>query len=118
VIRTSALICWPWTRRTGKTIGNGAAEFRRGFASRSFGVTAERKNSSCPAAWLKSYNLKDGKELWTVAGTSRVREPPRRRRFVVSASWNYGADQATDLPCRRSTICCEIRQKQDGNSPR
>jgi outer membrane protein assembly factor BamB len=84
-------------KRTGKTVWKTERpEFRRGFATPFVWRHGGTEELVVPGSlWLKSYNLKDGKELWTVAGTSRVAcsSPTAGDGLLFSASWNYGADQ-------------------------
>ncbi|MBI3849175.1 MAG: PQQ-binding-like beta-propeller repeat protein [Verrucomicrobia bacterium] len=83
-------------KRTGKTIWmTERPEFRRGFATPFVWRHGETEELVLPGSlWLKSYDLKNGKELWTVAGTSRVAcsSPTAGDDLLFSASWNIGAD--------------------------
>jgi outer membrane protein assembly factor BamB len=84
-------------KRTGKTVWRAdRSEFRRGFATpfvwRHDGVEELVVPGSL---WLKSYDLKDGAERWTVSGTSRVpcSSPTSGENLLFSASWNIGGDE-------------------------
>ncbi len=84
-------------KHTGKTVWkNARPEFRRGFATPLVWRHNGAEELVVPGSlWLKSYNLKNGRELWAVAGTSRVAcsSPTAGDDLLFSASWNYGADQ-------------------------
>jgi outer membrane protein assembly factor BamB len=84
-------------KHTGKTVWRTERpEFRRGFATPFVWRHGGTEELVVPGSlWLKSYDLKDGKELWTVVGTSRVAcsSPTAGADLLFSASWNYGADQ-------------------------
>jgi len=83
-------------KHTGKTVWKTERpEFRRGFATPfvwRHGGTAELVMPG--SLWLKSYDLTNGKELWTVSGTARVAcsSPTAGDDLLFSASWNFGAD--------------------------
>jgi len=49
--------------------------------------------------WLKSYNLNDGSERWTVSGTARVAcsSPVAGDGLLFSAGWNVGGDEGERL---------------------
>jgi outer membrane protein assembly factor BamB len=70
-------------------------EFRRSFATPYVWKHGSEEELVVPGSlWLKSYDLKDGSELWTVSGTSRVacRSPTSGDDLLFSASWNVGGD--------------------------
>ncbi|MBI3413884.1 MAG: PQQ-binding-like beta-propeller repeat protein [Verrucomicrobia bacterium] len=81
---------------TGKTIWKtDRAEFRRSFATPFVWRHGGGEELIVPGSlWLKSYNLKDGSERWTVRGTSRVAcsSPVAGDEMLFSASWNVGGD--------------------------
>lgn len=83
-------------KRTGKTVWRVARpEFRRGFATPFVWRHDEREELIVPGSlWLKSYDLKDGAERWTVSGMSRVpaSSPTAGDGLLFCASWNVGGD--------------------------
>jgi len=84
-------------KRTGKTVWRAdRSEFRRGFATPFLWRHEGVEELVVPGSlWLKSYNLKDGSERWTVSGTSRVpcSSPTAGEGLLFSASWNIGGDE-------------------------
>ncbi len=83
-------------RRTGKTVWKTERpEFRRGFSSpylwRHDGVEEIVVTGT---VWLKSYNLKDGKERWKMRGLARVANasPTSGDGLLFVSSWNIGGD--------------------------
>src|SRR6185436_5539202 len=83
-------------RQTGKTVWKTVRpEFRRSFATPFVWQHGGVEDLVVPGSlWLKSYNLKDGSERWTVSGTSRVAcsSPTAGGDMLFSASWNIGGD--------------------------
>jgi outer membrane protein assembly factor BamB len=83
-------------RQTGKTVWKTVRpEFRRSFATPFVWQHGGVEELVVPGSlWLKSYNLKDGSERWTVSGTSRVAcsSPAAGGDLLFSASWNVGGD--------------------------
>lgn len=83
-------------KRTGKTVWRvERPEFRRGFATPFVWRHDGAEELIVPGSiWLKSYDLKDGSERWTVSGTSRVAcsSPTAGDGLLFSVSWNIGAD--------------------------
>jgi len=70
-------------------------EFRRGFATPFIWRHDGDEELIVPGSiWLRSYDLKSGKERWSFAGTSRVANssPTAGAGLLFSASWNIGAD--------------------------
>ena len=84
-------------RRTGKKVWRtDRSEFRRGFATPFVWHHDGVEELIVPGSlWLKSYNLKDGSERWTVSGTSRVpcSSPTAGDDLLFNASWNIGGDE-------------------------
>ena len=84
-------------KRTGKTVWRtDRSEFRRGFATPFVWRHDGIEELVVPGSlWLKSYDLKDGSERWTVSGTSRVpcSSPAVGDGLLFSASWNIGGDE-------------------------
>ena len=84
-------------KRTGKTVWRtDRSEFRRGFATPFVWHHDGVEELIVPGSlWLKSYNLKDGSERWTVSGTSRVpcSSPTASDGLLFNASWNIGGDE-------------------------
>jgi len=84
-------------KRTGKTVWRAdRSEFRRGFATPFVWRHDGIEELVVPGSlWLKSYDLKDGSERWTVSGTSRVpcSSPTAGDGLLFSASWNIGGDE-------------------------
>jgi outer membrane protein assembly factor BamB len=83
-------------RHTGKTVWKTERpEFRRSFATPFVWEHGGVEELVVPGSlWLKSYNLKDGSERWTLSGTSRVAcsSPTAGGDLLFSASWNVGGD--------------------------
>jgi len=81
---------------TGKTVWRTERpEFRRSFASPFIWKHDGEEELIVPGSiWLRSYDLKDGKESWSFSGTSRVANstPAAGAGLLYSASWNVGAD--------------------------
>lgn len=84
-------------KRTGKTVWRvDRPEFRRGFATPFVWRHDGGEELIVPGSiWLKSYNLKDGTERWTVSGMSRVpaSSPTAGDGLLFCASWNAGGDE-------------------------
>ena len=82
--------------RTGRTLWRvERPEFRRSFATPLVWRHHETAELIVPGSiWLKSYQLADGRELWTYSGTSRVAcsSPVASGDLLFSASWNVGGD--------------------------
>lgn len=75
-------------------------EFRRSFSSPFLWRHGGQEELVVPGSiWLKSYAPKDGKELWTYTGTSRVANstPVADGDVLVYASWNVGGDSANRI---------------------
>lgn len=71
------------------------SEFRRGFSTPFLWRHDGEEELVVPGSiWLRSYNLKDGSERWSFAGTSRVANssPTAGDGLLFSASWNIGSD--------------------------
>lgn len=83
-------------KRTGKTVWRvDRSEFRRGFATPFLWRHGGDDELVVPGSiWLKSYDLKDGAERWTVSGMSRVpaSSPTSGDGLLFIASWNQGGD--------------------------
>lgn len=83
-------------KATGRTIWRvERPEFRRGFATPFVWRHDGLGELIVPGSlWLKSYDLKDGAERWTVSGTSRVpcSSPTAGDGLLFSVSWNIGGD--------------------------
>jgi len=70
-------------------------EFRRSFSTPFVWRHNGDEELVVPGSiWLRSYNLKDGSERWSFAGTSRVANssPTAGDGLLFSASWNVGSD--------------------------
>lgn len=70
-------------------------EFRRGFATPYLWRHGGEEELVVPGSiWLRSYNLSNGAERWSYAGTSRVASstPTSGDGLLFSASWNVGGD--------------------------
>jgi len=84
-------------KHTGKTVWRtDRSEFRRGFATPFVWRHDGLEELVVPGSlWLKSYDLKNGSERWTVRGTSRVpcSSPTAGDGLLFSASWNIGGDE-------------------------
>jgi outer membrane protein assembly factor BamB len=71
-------------------------EFRRGFATpfiwKHGGVEELIVSGSL---WTRSYDLKDGKERWSVSGMSRVANtsPIATEEILILCGWNVGGDE-------------------------
>jgi outer membrane protein assembly factor BamB len=85
-------------RRTGKQVWKtDRAEFRRGFSTpyvwRHDGT---EELVVAGSLWVKSYSLKDGKELWSTSGMARVSNasPIAGDGLLYISSWNVGGDPA------------------------
>ncbi|MSU20686.1 MAG: pyrrolo-quinoline quinone [Pedosphaera sp.] len=83
-------------RRTGQTVwSTERPESRRGFSSpylwRHDGVEEIVVEGT---VWLKSYDLKDGKERWKMRGLARVTNasPTSGDGLLFASSWNVGSD--------------------------
>ena len=71
-------------------------EFRRSFATPFLWRHDGAEELIVPGSlWLKSYSPKDGSEIWTYSGTSRVAcsTPAAEGGHLFSASWNVGGDE-------------------------
>ena len=83
--------------RTGKQLWRkDRGEFRRSFATPLVWQHGGAEELIVPGSiWLKSYRIKDGAELWTYSGTSRVAcsSPVASEDLLFSASWNVGGDE-------------------------
>lgn len=81
---------------TGKTVWETArSEFRRGFATPFIWHSGNRTEVVVPGSlWLKSYDLKTGKELWMAHGFARVANasPTTGDGLLFLSSWNVGGD--------------------------
>lgn len=72
------------------------SEFRRGFATpfiwKHDGV---QELVVCGSLWLRSYDLKDGKERWSARGMARVANasPVAADGVLLVSSWNVGGDE-------------------------
>ena len=82
--------------RSGRTLWRvERPEFRRSFATPLLWKHNGQEELVVPGSiWLKAYNPKDGHELWTYSGTSRVAcsSPTAGDGLLFSASWNVGGD--------------------------
>ncbi len=70
-------------------------EFRRSFATPFVWQHQAGAELIVPGSiWLRAYDLKNGGELWTYSGTSRVAcsTPVAGDGLLFSASWNVGGD--------------------------
>lgn len=70
-------------------------EFRRSFSSPFLWKHDAIEEVVVPGSiWLRSYDPRDGHELWSFTGTSRVANssPTSGDGLLFSASWNVGAD--------------------------
>jgi outer membrane protein assembly factor BamB len=85
-------------KRTGKTVWRVARPgFRRGFATPFLWRHDGHEELIVPGSlWLKSYDLKNGAENWTVSGMSRVpaSSPTAGDDLLFCASWNAGGDES------------------------
>jgi len=71
------------------------AEFRRGFSTPLVWHHGDESELVVPGSiWLRSYDLRTGKERWSYSGTSRVANssPTAGDGLLFSASWNIGTD--------------------------
>lgn len=88
-------------RKTGKTVWKTErAEFRRGFSTPLVWRHDDVEELVvCGSVWLRGYNLKDGKERWSVRGMARVANasPVAGDGLVFVSSWNIGGDQSDRL---------------------
>lgn len=70
--------------------------FRRSFATPFLWKHDGREELVVPGSiWLKCYDPKDGSEIWTVSGTSRVAtaSPASGDGLLFTSSWNIGGDE-------------------------
>ncbi len=88
-------------RRTGQTVWKTERpEFRRGFSTplvwRHEGV---EELVVCGSVWVRGYDLKDGKERWSMRGMARVSNasPVAGDGLVFVSSWNLGGDAGDRL---------------------
>ena len=88
-------------RRTGKKVWRvERPEFRRSFATPFVWRHGGDAELIVPGSiWLKSYDLKDGRERWTFSGTSRVANssPTAGGGLLFCASWNIGGDEGARI---------------------
>ncbi|OAI58005.1 hypothetical protein AYO49_06100 [Verrucomicrobiaceae bacterium SCGC AG-212-N21] len=72
------------------------SEFRRGFSTpfvwRHDGI---EELIVCGSLWVRSYDLKDGKQRWSVRGIARVANasPVATDGVLLVSSWNVGGDE-------------------------
>jgi outer membrane protein assembly factor BamB len=72
------------------------SEFRRGFSTpfvwRHDGI---EELIVCGSLWVRSYDLKDGKQRWSVRGMARVANasPVAADGVLLLSSWNIGGDE-------------------------
>ena len=72
------------------------SEFRRGFATPFIWKhDGEQELVVCGSLWLRSYDLKDGKERWSARGMARVANasPVAADGLLLVSSWNVGGDE-------------------------
>lgn len=94
------------------------AEFRRGFSTpcvwrRSEGVQVVVAGS----LWLKGYDWRDGREIWSSRGMARVSNasPSVAGDFLVVSSWNLGGDDGDRVTMEEFG---EFARRQDANGDR
>lgn len=72
------------------------SEFRRGFSTpfiwRHDGIA---ELVVCGSLWVRSYDLKDGRQRWSVRGMARVSNasPVAAEGMLLVSSWNVGGDE-------------------------
>ena len=106
-------------RVTGKEVWKtDRSEFRRGFATPLVWPHDGSEELIVPGSlWLKSYDLKNGKERWTYRGTSRVAcsSPAAGDGMLFSASWNIGGDEGERITMPRfAEVVAEYDKNKDG----
>jgi len=72
------------------------SEFRRGFATPFVWKHADMEELVvCGSLWLRSYDVKDGKQRWSVRGMARVANasPVAADGLLLVSSWNVGGDE-------------------------
>lgn len=72
------------------------SEFRRGFATPFIWKhDGQQELVVCGSLWLRSYDLKDGKERWSARGMARVANasPVAADGVLLVSSWNVGGDE-------------------------
>lgn len=88
-------------KRTGRTVWRvERPQSRRSFATPFVWRHGGLEELIAPGSiWLKSYNLKDGSERWTVSGTARLAcsSPTASDELLFSASWNIGGDEGARI---------------------
>jgi outer membrane protein assembly factor BamB len=105
--------------RTGEVVWKtDRAEFRRGFSTpcvwrREGWVEVVVAGS----LWVKGYDLRDGRELWSSRGMARVSNasPSVSGDYLVVSSWNLGGDEGDRVSMEPFQ---EFAQKQDANRDR
>jgi len=105
--------------RTGEVVWKtDRAEFRRGFSTpcvwrREGWVEVVVAGS----LWVKGYDLRDGRELWSSRGMARVSNasPSVSGDYLVVSSWNIGGDEGDRVSMEPFQ---EFAQKQDANRDR
>ena len=94
------------------------SEFRRGFATPLVWTRDGTEELVVPGSlWLKSYDLKSGKERWSYSGTSRVAcsSPTAGDGMLFSASWNIGGDEGERISMPRfAEVVGEYDKNKDG----
>ncbi len=106
-------------KRTGKDVWKiDRAEFRRGFATPFIWRHGGEEELIVPGSiWLRSYNLKDGSERWTVHGTARIAcsSPVASDGLLFSASWNIGGDEDSRITMEPfAEAAAQYDQNKDG----
>ncbi len=72
------------------------SEFRRGFSTPFvWSHDGARELVVCGSLWLHSYDLKDGRQIWSVHGMARVANasPVAADGVLLVSSWNVGGDE-------------------------
>lgn len=72
------------------------SEFRRGFATPFvWKHDGTQELVVCGSLWLRSYDVKDGKQRWSVRGMARVANasPVAAAGVLLVSSWNVGGDE-------------------------
>ena len=105
-------------RTTGKEVWRvERSEFRRGFATPLVWRHDNTEELVVPGSlWLKSYDVKSGKERWTYRGTSRVAcsSPAAGDDMLFSGSWNIGGDEGERITMPRfSDVVLEYDKNND-----
>lgn len=94
------------------------AQFHRGFATPFIWRHDALEELIVPGSlWLKSYDLRDGSERWTVSGTSRVAcsSPVAGDGVLFSASWNVGGDEGERIGMPQfEAAAAEYDKNKDG----